>query len=177
MGSRQPLNVVRAGFAHGITRAIGSLETVVALFEEKLGGATDNPGERARRTFGDLDLHSELARAVTPLFENGHYANAVEDACKVLDALVKLRSGRSDLSGTDLMHAVFSPKNPILRFSELKTDSERSEQQGMMYLFAGAMLALRNPRAHGLIQDDPESALKCVAFVSFLVKTLDRTKR
>ena len=101
----------------------------------------------------------------------------MEDGCKVLDALVKMRSGRDDLSGTELMQAVFSPKNPVLRFSELQTDSERSEQQGMMYLYAGAMLALRNPRAHGLVPDTAESAIEYVGLISLLAKALDRAKR
>ena len=88
-----------------------------------------------------------------------------------------MRSGREDLSGTELMQAVFSPKSPTLRFSDLQTDSERSEQQGMMFLYAGTMLALRNPRAHGLIDDDPERAVEYLSLVSLLAKALDRTKR
>ncbi len=177
MGEPMPLHVVRQGFAEGIARTIASLETVVALFEEKIGAGQEDPGARARRALVDLDLHPEVARAAAKLFENGHYANAVEDSCKALDLLVKLRSGRSDLGGTELMQAVFSPKNPVLRFSELQTESERNEQLGLMFLYAGAMLALRNPRAHGLIQDDPESALEYIAFVSLLAKTLDRATR
>jgi uncharacterized protein (TIGR02391 family) len=101
----------------------------------------------------------------------------VEDACKALDGLVRLRSDRSDLSGTSLMHTVFSSNNPLLRFNNLATDSEKSEQQGMMYLYAGAMLTFRNPRAHALIEDDPEMALEIVGFISHLAKALDRTKR
>jgi uncharacterized protein (TIGR02391 family) len=60
------------------------------------------------------------------------------------------------LSGTDLMQHVFSQKNPILKFNELKSETDSSEQQGMMLLYAGAMLALRNPRAHQVIQDHSE---------------------
>jgi hypothetical protein len=41
----------------------------------------------------------------------------------------------------------------VLKFSDQSTETERSEQQGMMYLFAGAMLAIRNPRAHGIIKE------------------------
>jgi uncharacterized protein (TIGR02391 family) len=66
---------------------------------------------------------------------------------------------RTDPSGTELMQLVFSPKSPILKFNEQQNDSERSEQQGMMFLFSGAMLAIRNPRAHGLVQDHPENAI------------------
>lgn len=145
--------------------------------EEKLDGDAEDLTVRARHAFSQLGLHSEIARAVTKLFEDGHYANAVEDGCKVLDLLVKMRSGRTDLSGTELMQAVFSPKNPVLRFSGLQTESERSEQQGLMFLYSGAMLAFRNPRAHSLIQDEAESALDYIAFLSLLAKILERAKK
>jgi uncharacterized protein (TIGR02391 family) len=91
--------------------------------------------------------------------------------------LVNLYSGREDLDGTDLMFKVFSPKDPMLRFSNLQTDSERSEQQGMMYLFAGVMLSIRNPRAHGLKDDNPEKALEQISLISYLAKSLDSTMK
>ena len=91
--------------------------------------------------------------------------------------LVKLRSGRDDLDGTGLMQAVFSPKNPILRFNELKDESDRSEQAGIMYLYAGAMMGFRNPRAHRISKDDPERALEYIAFVSLLAKILDEAEK
>jgi uncharacterized protein (TIGR02391 family) len=59
----------------------------------------------------------------------------------------------------------------------LETETDRSEQRGMMFLYVGAMLALRNPRAHALIQDDPEQALEYLGLLSMLVKALDRAER
>ncbi len=135
----------------------------------------ESPDQRARRALEALDLHPEISKASDKLFRDGHYTNAVEDACKALDALVQDKSGRHNLSGTDLMQTVFSPKAPVLRFSNLTTETERSEQQGMMFLYAGAMLALRNPRAHKLTQDGPEQALEYIGFLSLLAKSLDRT--
>jgi uncharacterized protein (TIGR02391 family) len=172
-----PLGEVIDGYKRGIDQAISNLQTVIDLFSEKLQDLGETPEGRAAHAFGELDLHPEIERAVGRLFRDGHYANAVEDACKVLDGLVKIRSGRSELGGTELMQTVFSPKAPILRFNDLQTETGRSEQQGMMFLYSGAMLALRNPRAHELIQDDPEQALEYIGFLSLLAKLLDRTER
>ena len=41
------------------------------------------------------------------------YANAIEDAVKALNSLVRLNSGVDDRDGTSLMEFVFSPKNPV----------------------------------------------------------------
>lgn len=172
-----PLHEVREGYKLGIEQAISNLRTVIELFEEQIGDLGGSPAGRALKALGELELHSEIERAAGKLFRDGHYANAVEDACKVLDGLVKIRSGKHDLSGTELMQTVFSPKNPILRFNELKTPTDQSEQQGMMFLYAGAMLAFRNPRAHQIIEDDPEKALEYIGFLSLLAKSLDDAKR
>jgi uncharacterized protein (TIGR02391 family) len=75
------------------------------------------------------------------------------------------------------MQRAFSPKNPILKFNNLADDSDRDEQLGYMNMFSGAVAGLRNPRAHKLIQDDPERALEFIAFVSLLAKLLDGAKR
>lgn len=172
-----PLHAVKEGYNRGIQQAVSTLKMIIELFEEKICDLGESPEGRALKAFGALNIHPEIARAVIKLFKDGHYANAVEDACKVLDGLIKIRSGRNDISGTELMQTVFSAKNPTLKFNDLQTESEKSEQQGMMFLYAGAMLAFRNPRAHKIIEDDPEKALEYIAFLSLLSKSLDKTER
>jgi len=174
---KTPIYKVREGYKRGIEQAISNLQTIVELFEEKVTDLGETPAGKALKALGELESHPEIERVVAKLFRDGHYANAVEDACKVLDGLVKIRSGKHDLSGTELMQNVFSPKNPVLKFSDLQTQSEQSEQQGMIFLYAGAMLSLRNPRAHEIIEDDPEKALEYIAFLSLLAKSLDKAKR
>ena len=85
---------------------------------------------------------------------------------------MRQRSGET-LDGMALMHKVFSPNAPLLRFNALADSSDKDEQQGFMMMFAGAVAGLRNPRAHKLITDDPERALEFIAFVSLLAKLLD----
>ena len=75
------------------------------------------------------------------------------------------------------MTLVFSARTPVLKFNDGATESDRSEQQGMMQLFAGAMLAFRNPRAHQIIKDHPEKALEILSFLSFLAKAVDAAKK
>lgn len=170
-----PLHEVLLSIHESKKREITNLQTIIELFTEKLEDGGESPATKARRTFGELDLHPEITRACTKLFGDGHYAEAVGNACKVLDMLVQMRSMRTDRSGTDLMQMVFSPKAPVLKFNDQLNDSEKSEQLGMMYLYAGTMLAIRNPRAHGLIEDHPENAIEYISFISMLAKALDRT--
>lgn len=144
------------------------------LVKEDPEGATQS--RRALRAYEGLDLHPAIERAAGALYRDGHYANAIEDAVKALNDLVRRRSCQSS-DGTSLMEKVFSPKKPILKFNSLADDSDRDEQKGFMMLFSGAVTGLRNPRAHKLIKDNPERALEFIAFVSLLAKLLDGTSK
>jgi uncharacterized protein (TIGR02391 family) len=175
MGYETSALKMRQSLRDGIAREIANIETIIELFNEKLADGHDSPAERVQRAFDGLALHADIDRHCTKLFEDGHYAQAVENACKVLEMLVKMRSLKDDASGTDLMQSVFSPKKAVLKFNEQSNDSERSEQQGMMFLYAGAIAALRNPRAHGLVEDYPDQAVEYLMFINMLAKALDRT--
>jgi uncharacterized protein (TIGR02391 family) len=177
IGRGTPLSEVIASLQESKERELENLRAIIGLFEENLADGGETPASRARRAFGDLDLHPEIAKECTKLFEDGHYSQAVEAACKVLELLVQFQSRRTDLTGTNLVRTVFSTKSPILKYNDQQTDSERSEQEGMMHLFEGAAMALRNPRAHGIINDHPEQAVEYLSFLSMLAKSLDRTQR
>jgi uncharacterized protein (TIGR02391 family) len=157
----------------------GQFETTVALLKDRLAEAASSPessGARALRAYASMDLHSSIADAAGELYNDGHYANAIEDAVKALNNLVRLRRGL-EVDGEALMTTAFSPTKPILRFNDVQDETDRNEQRGFMMMFAGAVAGLRNPRAHRLIKDDPERALEFVAFVSLLAKLLDGAKR
>jgi uncharacterized protein (TIGR02391 family) len=171
-----PILQIRQRIEENRQRAIALLSQEVALMKEQLGDSVSGPAERAIRAYGNLDLHPEVARAASELYRDGHYANAIEDAVKALNDLVRMRSGEA-LDGTKLMQKVFSSTAPILRFNPLADQSDKDEQVGFMMMFSGAVAGLRNPRAHKLIKDDPERALEFIAFVSLLAKLLDTAKK
>jgi uncharacterized protein (TIGR02391 family) len=172
-----PLREIHDGLRHGIETAVLQLEGIVAEFDEELGDAGDTPATKAIRAYEGFDINPAIERAAGQLHRDGHYASAVEDAVKALNALVRLNSGVDDRDGTALMEMVFSPKSPILKFNNLKDQSDHDEQKGFMMMFSGAVAGLRNPRAHKIISDEPGLALEFVAFVSLLAQLADRAKR
>jgi uncharacterized protein (TIGR02391 family) len=160
------------GYRTGVADASSTLRTAISILKEQLEDLGETTAGRALRAYDGLDLHAEIDRAAAALYRGGHYANAIEDAVKALNGLVRLRSG-VDEDGTTLMERVFSPKNAILKFNDLNDETDRNEQKGFMMMFSGAVAGLRNPRAHKLIEDDAERALEFIAFVSLLAKLLD----
>lgn len=169
-----PLYQVKKEIQEKITRSITELRTIRKGFLEELGDAgRTNPG-KTLKAYEGLELHPAIERASGQLYRDGHYANAVENAVKALNALVRLNSGIDDKDGMPLMEIVFSPNNPILKLNALADQSDRDEQKGFMMMFSGAVAGLRNPRAHKIIEDDPEMALEFIAFISLLAKIADK---
>jgi uncharacterized protein (TIGR02391 family) len=164
-------------FAEGIPRTVTLIEGLVQNLEEKRADLGHDPVARVRGALDVMDLHPRIAAVSVDLFRDGHYRNAVLDASVALVNFVKEKSRRHDLDGTDLMRKVFSKNNPILAFNNLGDQSELDEQEGLMHLFEGAVLALRNPRAHELSPDSPEEALEFIGLLSLLAKQLDRAQR
>ena len=168
---------VREGLRHGLATAREQLIAIKSGFLENLDDEGLTASSKTLKAYEGLALHPAIERAAGQLFRDGHYANAIEDAVKALNALVKLNSGIDDKDGFALMENVFSPKNPILKFNDLADDSDREEQKGFMMMFCGAIAGLRNPRAHKLIKDTPEMALEFIAFISMLASIADKAKK
>ena len=117
----------------------------------------------------DLILDPELLRSVRRLFNNGHHAQAVEQAYKLINNLVKKRV-KTTLDGAPLMRNAFSRQNPILRLNALSNQSEQDEQQGYMDVLAGVMTGIRNPRAHEHDWEDTERrALELLILADHLI--------
>jgi len=164
-------------FAEGLTKGLTLVDGLIKNLEEKRADFTGDMSARVRTAFADLDLHPRIAAVSADLFRDGHYRNAVLDASVALVNFVKEKSRRHDLDGAGLMRAVFSKNNPTLAFNDLRDATDLDEQEGLMHLFAGAVMALRNPRAHDLSPDTPEGALEFIAFLSLLAKQVDRAQR
>lgn len=168
---------VMKGYEEGFAGAIQTFKTIIELFTEKLEDAERGKAVPSLRSVETLNLHPAVANAAVQKYKDGHYADAIETACKVLNNLVQIASGLLDLDGDDLMRQAFSANKPVLRFNDLTDKTDISEQRGMMELYAGAIGAFRNPRAHKLVNDDPGFALEVIAFISFLAKALDKTTK
>jgi len=124
-----------------------------------------------------LKFHPRIKEASERLFKNSHYAQAILEAFKTVNNFVKEKSGKQEWDGKNLMAKVFRKENPIIRFNKLKTISDKDEQEGFMFLFMGAMVGIRNPKAHdNIIQTDPYKTLEYLSFASLLAKKVEESE-
>jgi uncharacterized protein (TIGR02391 family) len=122
------------------------------------------------------NLHPQVIAVAGDLFADGHFDSAVSEAFKSLDIRVRDLIG-STQSGTKLMGEAFGGQNPRLDVSESEGQSGRDEQEGFGALFRGAMLGVRNPKAHEPFKAvDPQRALEYLGFASLLHRRLDNAR-
>lgn len=164
-------------FENGRKSVIIHLQSILDLVIERAeDSASPSAHRRILEAYQGLDLHPAVADAASELYVDGHYSNAIEDAVKALNNLVRLKSGL-ELDGDKLMTMAFSAEKPRICFNDMIDQSDKDEQRGFMMMFAGAVAGLRNPRAHKLIKDDAERALEFIAYISLLAKILGDAKK
>ena len=121
------------------------------------------------------ELHPRIAAVANTLFMDGHHWQAVFEASKALVNYVKEQSGRRDLDGAALMRTVFSRNNPILAFNDLGDQTKQDEQEGMMHLFEGVVLGIRNQGGHSFPDGSEQRALEYLSLLSLLAYRVQET--
>jgi uncharacterized protein (TIGR02391 family) len=164
-------------FTQSIPQTEEMLNSLIRGLWEKRTQMASLPDAQTRVAFQNLSLHPAIAQSCSNTYQSAHYREAVLNASIALVNLVKQKSGQYSLDGAGLMSNIFSANKPVLAFNELKDQTDKDEQEGLMHLFIGAVLALRNPRAHALFDDSPELALDYIAFLSMLAKRLETATR
>lgn len=121
-------------------------------------------------------IHPLISKISKDKFNSGFYADAVESALKEINSRVKriYRKYRSDeKDGQDLMRKAFSGSNPLLIFEGINTESGKNVQEGYTQIFAGAIQAIRNPKAHENINISHDEAVKRLILASLLMDKID----
>lgn len=124
-------------------------------------------------------IHPLIQKSSKKLYEDGHFANAAEDAYIEINARVKdlfsiVKPGCKIPDGDAAMTTVFSSNSPLVEFCDRSTDTGFNKQKGYMQMLAGAMSALRNPKAHSNTEQlTAEESYRRLATASMLMYAID----
>jgi len=129
-------------------------------------------------------IHPLIIKSSKNLYVDGHYTNAAEDALIEINSRLKniyktLKPKETNVpDGTDLMHKIFTGNPPLLLFRNDNSDTAKNIQEGFRFMFAGAMSALRNPKAHSNEEIiSAEESLRRLMFASTLMYAVDEAVR
>lgn len=165
----------RRYFYNNVGKGIAELEVLVENFDmqEKMRNQST-----INNAFDMLNLHPKVKAVSESLFKDGHYSDAILKSLISLEDNVKEKSGVSDKQGFDLMNHVFNEERPILKLNKLATRTDKDEQKGFRFIFAGVITGVRNPKAHTIVvQKDPFKTLEYLSLASLLFKCLDECNK
>ncbi len=123
-------------------------------------------------------VHPKISEVSKSLYLDGYYANAAEDAFIEINSRVKelfkiITQNDKVPDGDTAMTTVFSTNNPLVEFCDNSTETGKNVQKGFMQMLAGAMSALRNPKAHENIKLSADDAMRRLMFASMLMFKID----
>lgn len=124
-------------------------------------------------------IHPLIQRSSKKLYEDGHFANAAEDAFIEINDRVKhlfaiIKPGEKVPDGDKVMTTVFSANSPLVEFCDRNTQSGQNKQKGYMEMLSGAISALRNPKAHSNSEVlSAEESYRRLATASMLMYAID----
>jgi len=151
---------------------LDDLEAVARSYPVVTVDIEERPAEL--HPFEVRNIHPDLPAKVRRQYDDGYFADAALTAFKFIEHEVKRLSGLRRIFGNALMMKAFDENDPKLRLNPGETDSDRDEQFGYRYIFAGAQSGIRNPRGHEVdLPDDPDMCLDHLSIASVLLRKLD----
>ena len=158
-------------------RATPLRKTRKQIREETKETKTEELQITPKKLYDLLKFHPRIVKASRSLFRSGHYPEAILNAFKCIEIFAKEKSGLKG-RGVDLMHRVFNEKNPLIKLNRMQEDFEIDEQTGFRFIYAGAMMGIRNPKAHAEVQQrDPYKTLEYISLASLLAKRLEEGEK
>jgi uncharacterized protein (TIGR02391 family) len=161
----------------GRIQTIGILKGLIGRLQEKREDFAGGITSVLSSYFDRLNLHARILDVARDLFIDGHHWEAVFAASKALVNFVKERSRQHHLDGAPLMRTIFSKNAPVLAFNDLADQTQQDEQEGMMHLLEGAVLAIRNPGGHAFPEGSEQRAIEYISLLSLLAYRVQEAKR
>lgn len=165
-----------------LNKAIGKIESIpvasidwrdISVAEPATVAEPKDVTESPVYLFDKMQFHPRVIDSSKSCFQSRLYREAILNAFISLIDYVKEITGSED-EGKTLMAHVFDEKKPLIKLNNLKRKTERDEQEGFKFIFMGATVGIRNPKAHTLIpQSDPSKTLEYLALASLLMRRVE----
>lgn len=136
---------------------------------------------KLKNFFEIYDIHPTLDKALKLLYKS-EFESASREAFVTLENYLKKKSGL-DSHGFDLATKALSfevdkktgeiKKAPLIAINELKTESNRNEQEGIRYMLMGFFQGPRNLYQHNHIGSGVSNTISIIIETSFFLKLLD----
>lgn len=134
--------------------------------------------ETLRIRLHERRIHPEVMKYCQAELMQDNYFHAVFEASKGLAQRIRNESG-VDADGAKLVDQVFSVKNPVIAFNDLRTEIEKNDHVGFATLLKGCFGAVRNHAAHQpkILWEGEDDAADYFTLISLLHRKLDGSRK
>lgn len=168
-----------------VKKIVRAGDVIFATTRPNLKNIAIVPDARAGRLKAELlkrSVHPDVLRFCRAELLQDNYFHAVLEATKSVADKIRAKTGLTGDSAelADQALAIGKTGMPFLAFNSLRTDSEQSEQKGLLNSMKGMFGTFRNPTAHApkvswnMTEQD---ALDLLTMASFLHRRLDGAVR
>src|SRR5581483_3415426 len=130
--------------------------------------ALDEPGQRLHFE----DLHPVIQNAAEGAWSHEDYPGSVRDGWNALRDLLRIRLGRPQLDGVDLVNAI-GESSPSLPLTDMATESDVNMHKGLVTMWRGVVWYVRNPEMHETtspVEGDRIGAFERLALLSLCTR-------
>lgn len=153
---------------------VGKLDEILKNFIS----TSDSALRQTQQEFITRGFHSLVLEHCKELFAQGFYFHSVFEACKVYNKHVQNKA-QSTADGEGLMLSVWGCEKGVLKVTRCESETDYNVQDGIKFMSAGLMRAMRNPTAHEPALTwsiDKQDCLDMLSFVSFLFRQLEKAQ-
>ncbi|HCD5422388.1 TPA: TIGR02391 family protein, partial [Klebsiella aerogenes] len=123
-------------------------------------------------------LDEKIKDRIKQYYVNKQYGLAADQGTKIYCEIIREITGL-EIDGRALTDKVFSANNPVIKISDLSTQTGKSMQEGQHFLSTGVMSSFRNVASHMPVDKlipGKFSELDCLNILSLLTFLLERIK-
>ncbi len=123
-------------------------------------------------------LDEKIKDRIKQYYVNKQYGLAADQGTKIYCEIIREITGL-EIDGRALTDKVFSVNNPVIKISDLSTQTGKSMQEGQHFLSTGVMSSFRNVASHMPVDKlipGKFSELDCLNILSLLTFLLERIK-
>ncbi|MGV9753783.1 TIGR02391 family protein [Nocardia farcinica] len=185
-GHTRPVDPIAAWSSVAQPKPVLEPENVLIACAQIIG-SLDEMIEAAKieqpRPAGPAEMHPTIWGAARPLWDDGHYREAVAAAAEALVDKVKTLVRRRDIAETPLWQQAFSsaPTKPgeiRLRWPGEPEDRDvKSMNDGLRQFAPGAQMTIRNSATHSTEKMSEQDALERLGTLSLLARWVDTCER
>lgn len=145
------------------------------------GGFMPESLNKIKGFFDVYKIHPSLERACKLIYKS-EFAAAAREAFVAVETVLRDKSGL-DAHGFDLATKALSfefdkkteelKKPPLIAINDLKTESDRNEQDGIRYMLMGFFQGPRNLYQHKHIESSVDNTISIIIEASFFLRLLD----